>query len=116
MNGASKMTMAATQSSALYPDPFRIDVDAIPSLRNLALRFAAPAIEWLLAFPQMNRLHRQINGLGTEQSFSERSLASLHVKLHVTETDLSHLPESGPLIVVANHPFGAIDGLALMAL
>jgi putative hemolysin len=108
--------MAATQSSAVYPDPFHIQVNAIPSLRNVVLRFAAPAIEWLLAFPQMNHLHRQINTLRTGQSFSERSLASLDVKLRINDTDLSHIPASGPLIVVANHPFGAIDGLALMAL
>ena len=114
MNGASKMTMAATQSSAVYPDPFpSMWVRFRPSAIS-RLRFAPGCVA--AAFPQMNRLHRQINRLGTEQSFSERSLASLDVKLHVTDTDLSHIPENGPLIVVANHPFGAIDGLALMAL
>lgn len=33
--------------------------------------------------------------------------------LTVDESDLARIPSSGPLIVVANHPFGIADGLAM---
>jgi putative hemolysin len=48
--------------------------------------------------------------------FSARALAVLGISVAVTSNALAHLPPSGPLIVVANHPTGALDGLALLAL
>jgi putative hemolysin len=35
--------------------------------------------------------------------------------LDVTEGDLAHIPKTGPLILIANHPYGILDGL-MMAL
>lgn len=35
------------------------------------------------------------------------------VGIEVTRGSLSNIPESGPLVVVANHPFGILDGLIL---
>jgi putative hemolysin len=46
--------------------------------------------------------------------FSARALAVLDIDVAVPHEALSRVPANGPVIVVANHPFGAIDGLALL--
>ena len=48
--------------------------------------------------------------------FSSRALESLGVFVDVAGAQLRRAPARGPLVVVANHPFGAIDGLVLLAL
>jgi putative hemolysin len=48
--------------------------------------------------------------------FSSRALESLGVLVDVADAQLRRAPATGPLVVVANHPFGAVDGLVLLAL
>jgi len=44
-------------------------------------------------------------------SFFDRAIDALSVTVNVDDADLNHIPTRGPTIVVANHPFGALDGL-----
>ena len=48
-----------------------------------------------------------------QQSLSEWVLDDLGVNLKLDHGDLAKIPASGPLVVVANHPFGFLDGLIL---
>jgi putative hemolysin len=38
----------------------------------------------------------------------------LDVELEYDQHELQHIPTSGPFVIVSNHPFGALDGLALI--
>jgi putative hemolysin len=38
----------------------------------------------------------------------------LDVRLEVDEQQLENIPRTGPFVIVANHPFGALDGLAMI--
>jgi putative hemolysin len=38
----------------------------------------------------------------------------MEVDLQIEEQQLDHIPRTGPFVIVANHPFGALDGLALI--
>ncbi len=46
----------------------------------------------------------------------EALLAEMKVKLEVQPPDLERIPIKGPLVAVANHPFGVLDGAALAVL
>jgi putative hemolysin len=46
----------------------------------------------------------------------EALLAEMKVKLDVPPADLERIPVKGPLVAVANHPFGVLDGAALAVL
>jgi putative hemolysin len=45
--------------------------------------------------------------------FEDRALQILGIR--VEARGLDHLPRTGPLVIVANHPHGALDGLALLS-
>src|SRR5271166_1496235 len=46
----------------------------------------------------------------------EALLAEMKVKLDVQAADFERIPVKGPLVAVANHPFGVLDGAALAVL
>ena len=49
-------------------------------------------------------------------SFWADALDRLSIKIDLTKEAGASIPKSGPTLVVANHPFGVIDGLVLCAL
>ncbi|HET8553210.1 MAG TPA: GNAT family N-acyltransferase [Rhodanobacteraceae bacterium] len=48
--------------------------------------------------------------------FVERALQNLHVATRFTSRELEHIPTEGAALIVANHPLGMIDALALLQL
>lgn len=88
--------------------PFRLDWTG-PTL-------ISSAVEWILAFRDLNNTHARIVALDGRLNFAERALTALEIKLDVDADSLGRIPHCGPLIVVANHPFGGLDGLAALAL
>lgn len=48
--------------------------------------------------------------------FCDRALETLGVKLDLTAEERARIPRDGALVVVANHPTGALDGLLLLSL
>jgi 1-acyl-sn-glycerol-3-phosphate acyltransferase len=43
-------------------------------------------------------------------------LAAMRVELRVDSASIARVPTSGPVVVVANHPFGMLDGAVLATL
>jgi len=69
----------------------------------------------LLGLDRLARVYAQaIEQRGT--GFSDAVLNALGVTFDLDAVDLERIPCVGPLVVVANHPFGGIDGLMLDAL
>jgi putative hemolysin len=68
----------------------------------------------MLAIPTLWRLYRQAQRR-SEPSFSDRALAVLGIS-YESHGELDDIPAAGPTLVVANHPFGALDGLVFASL
>ena len=45
--------------------------------------------------------------------FLTKALETMDVEVRIAEHDLAGVPESGPTVVVANHPYGGVEGLVL---
>ena len=58
-----------------------------------------------------HRVQRSPDGFGFENL-----LAEMQVKLRVESVDIARIPSTGPVVVVANHPLGMLDGAMLTAL
>jgi putative hemolysin len=64
----------------------------------------------------MGRAYARAVAQSPATDFSSRVLAVLDVHTDADVNELNHIPPAGPLIVVANHPFGVLDGLLLLSL
>lgn len=47
-------------------------------------------------------------------AFIEAFFQELQITIQLNEEELQYIPETGGCVIVCNHPFGAIDGLALI--
>jgi putative hemolysin len=95
--------------------PFSIP---LPSGRR-GLRFVAAvplaAAEGLLGLARLNKLYARwlAERDGACGSFVDRALGIIGIGYDVAGAGLDRVPRTGPLIVAANHPHGAADGLIL---
>src|SRR5215813_12730512 len=81
-----------------------------PRLKRLLIR----AIEKMTGQPYLKRLYdeHRTNPVPGE-SFWEAAIRQLELRIVCNEEALRQLPSTGPLVVVANHPFGVLDGLII---
>ena len=73
-------------------------------------------LERLLVLDRFNQLYEQVRRGPGEHSFAGRFLEAMHVCPAVSEMDLRCVPKDGPVVAVANHPFGLMEGALLAAL
>lgn len=96
---------------------FKINPSKIsnPILR-MGVGLTRPLIEHSLCFPQLNRIYNTACLHKDESSFPKAALDAMNVSWEINASSDSPIPKEGPVVVVANHPFGGVEGLLLMAL
>jgi len=73
-------------------------------------------LEKLFSIPSLNRVYQNFQTHFDNENFFICALEQLKVDYEVSEEDLSKIPAAGPLMVLANHPFGGVDGVVLGAI
>lgn len=69
-----------------------------------------------LAFERLANVYRQARGRATSPAeFAAHALDFLQVRFELDERQLERIPRTGPAVVVANHPYGGLEGLFLIA-
>jgi putative hemolysin len=84
------------------------------SLKVLLASSLTWSVERALGLPLLKRLYLDTSRR-PEPLFADRALAVLNIQTNVVG-ELDTIPSTGPLIVVANHPTGALDGLVMLSL
>lgn len=70
-------------------------------------------IERLSGQPYLQRLYEKYRENLTDEPFFAAAVKLLNLDVEFSSARLAQIPESGPLVVVANHPFGVLDGLLI---
>ncbi|WP_093990901.1 lysophospholipid acyltransferase family protein [Flavimaricola marinus] len=95
--------------------------------RNLTYSntFASPTkralirtIEWMtgkIAIMRMLRTFRK-QGPHTRERLWLDALDIMRIRIETPESQIRNIPATGPLIIVANHPHGMVDGMVIAAL
>jgi putative hemolysin len=96
--------------------PFALQPSVGSTWARAALGVAAPAIERLLGLSTLGRMYEDATGPTLVEDFPERALDYLGIRWQARGAAIDSIPADGPLIVVANHPFGAADGLVLLSM
>jgi putative hemolysin len=69
----------------------------------------------MLYFPELNRIYKA-SWSDDAREFAERSLEELDMRINLRTEHLERIPREGPVIIVANHPYGALEGVVLIKL
>lgn len=93
-------------------DPFQIDGPPHTPLRRAAFLAARPFLSWLLQLGECRAIYQRAQQAGNGP-FASRVLAACGIDARCSPEELASIPAAGPVIVAANHPHGALDGLAL---
>lgn len=72
-------------------------------------------VEWLtgkaLLLYKVRKFEK--SGVPQGQAFFTKGLQAMGIDLLTPKADYAHIPATGPLVVVSNHPHGLVDGLVL---
>lgn len=73
------------------------------------------AIEWLTAKIQLLRLIRDFEKSGAPfgSPFWPKAVRQMGIRIDTPPDEIARIPATGPLVVVANHPSGLVDGMIM---
>ena len=76
------------------------------------------ALEWLTGKMTLLRMVRRFESMGPAegQAFWAQALGVMGIDLRTPDNQIRNIPPKGPVIVVANHPHGLVDGMILAEL
>jgi putative hemolysin len=73
-------------------------------------------LERVFSLQHLERLYRALPPSNSEQEFLQQVFETFNINYEVDAEELARIPTSGPLVIVANHPFGAIEGVIMAAM
>jgi putative hemolysin len=89
----------------------------LPDSPNTLQRLMIKPLDWALGLLDLERLYRRSTCQDAGHAyFFSRILDHLEIRRRHTPEDLARIPSSGPLVVVSNHPFGALESMVLLEL
>ena len=85
---------------------------------NPVKRATIRSLEWLTGKPRIVSMLRTFRRMGPHQrrTFWADALQVMNVRIDTPAEQIARIPATGPVVVVANHPHGMVDGMVLSEL
>ncbi len=96
--------------------PFSLADNTADAAHNPLRRMIFAAVESLLGLRSCQALYEQIDPETSSQDWPAAALKTLGANYQISAADQARIPSSGACILIANHPFGGIEGLVLLDL
>ena len=78
------------------------------------LRLISPLVDAALGIRNLRQLYERDGLRGLDRfAFVETFVEKEGIKYSIDEAELSRIPKQGPVIIVANHPMGGLEGIIL---
>ena len=84
-----------------------------PLVRSVG-RLARALARQLSGFARLEKMADTLPQCGDPQTFATACLTALDVHTECLRGDLERIPARGPVVLFANHPSGALEGLSLI--
>ncbi len=94
-------------------NPLKLDITVGNPLLNGLFMLTRGALERFLHFRELNEIYAAASTKEGDASFVDKVLDVLNISYELSNSDREKIPVQGPVIVVSNHPFGAIDGIIM---
>ncbi len=91
-------------------------IDPLTAPRLFRSSITCSMVEHALALHKLERIYQDGKALPGDQNLSQKMIEGMGVSSHVSDEDRAKIPKTGPVVVVANHPFGGLEGIVLHSL
>ena len=108
--GVSRMRKSDLQ------EVFGLHFDFRDPVRRRMFSLIKSRLERALSLDRLNELYGRIPKEEGTLPYLRAALEAMNIRCRVSDGDLSRIPPEGRLVVVANHPFGAVEGLLLASI
>jgi putative hemolysin len=93
--------------------PFRLNGSLRITRHGGLNRLLESTVEQAFSLARLDRMYQALPPVADCDAFLQQALDTFNIGVHCTDEALQRIPASGPLVVVANHPFGALEGVIL---
>ena len=114
--GDEHFVVEQQQDFIMNAQPFKLGTGTETPAGKRAASFFCSLIEKAFLLDRLNQLYRDIDQSPNDCAYCDRILRTMNVRYQVDAEDLAHIPRNGPVVVVANHPYGGIEGVVLASI
>ncbi|MEZ8801635.1 lysophospholipid acyltransferase family protein [Vibrio splendidus] len=90
----------------MIDNPFRLP-------RYTPFGLGESVVEWATGLSKLDKLYQDRPDELSSFEFMHHTLSALNIDYSVSAGATDNIPEQGPVVIVANHPLGAIEGVIL---
>jgi len=106
----------STARDARPASPFRIGVSSKNTIGQKLLKPSARLLERFFLLDHLEEIYGKIQRSGGSGHFLAKFLEEMKVTYEISDVDRALIPREGPVIVVANHPYGGIESAIMCVL